>query len=534
MKSNATTSALTVQGRVASVSSGHFTISLIGGCGSGYFNVYTNSSTAYRGGQPAVGHQAVASGNGSCSTQMTASGVISAVPSSMSLSGTVANIYADGSGFTMNSSSCGSIHVYKTSSTSGNVSSVGQQTSVNGSGSCLTYIAASSIGSGSSGTTSVPKHVLTSDFLGKPWGTTSVAWSSAAPYLTWAETGTTSATAIAATGIKTMTYVDPNRTTAGTGDPLYNTNDATFSHTCSGARIYDKHDNVIEWTMNPGSAALRSLFANYVSSIRSRAHFDALWEDNASPPSASAPYDPFYPAMPCDYSDSAWNTNTIGMNQDVSLPVVVNGLSGLDGHNVSVAMGELNGSNTIGAVFEGCYTATNEKKAPGWYWLAIENSEIQTIARGKLFECMAEDTAPANEETDSRLYTYASFLLTYTPTKGMYRTEYHTPSGFHVMPESKLVPLSPTTSAPASITGLQTPGGTYARRFSACYLSGSSVGGCAVVVNPDVYPHPFPYSGFHHTLVISGNGVLDGGTVSTAGSAPPTTVPAKEAVIAFP
>lgn len=533
MKSNAT-SALTVQGTVASVSVGHFTINLIGGCGSGYFNVYTNSSTSYSGVRPAVGHQAVVSGSGSCSTQMTASTVISAAASSMSLSGSIASVYPGGSGFTMNSSSCGSIHVFRTPSTSGSVGSAGQRTSVNGSGNCLTYIAASAIGSGSSGTSGVPKHVLTSDFLGKPWGTTSIAWSSAAPYLTWAETGTTSADAIAATGIKTMTYVDPNRTTADTGDPMYNGNDATFSHTCSGSRVYDKHDNVTEWTMNPASSALRSMFANYVTTLRSRAHFDALWEDNASPLSASAPYDPFYPGMPCNYSDSTWNINTIGMNQDVSLPVLVNGLSGLNGHNVSVAMGELNGSNTMGATFEGCYTATNETKAPGWYWLATENSEIQTIALGKMFECMAEDTAPASEETDSRLYAYASFLLTYTPTKGMYRTEYHTPSGFHVMPESKLVPLSPTTSAPASIAGLAQSGGTYARRFSACYLSGSSVGGCAVVVNPDVYSHPFPYSGYHHRLVLSGNGVLDGGTVSTAGSAPPASVPAKEAIIAFP
>jgi hypothetical protein len=54
------------------------------------------------------------------------------------------------------------------------------------------------------------------------------------------------------------------------------------------------------------------------------------------------------------------------------------------------------------------------------------------------------------------------------------------------------------------------------------------------VVNPDrSYSHPFPLSGYTHTLALSGNGVLDSGTASVRGSAPPSSLAPMHAVIAF-
>jgi hypothetical protein len=61
------------------------------------------------------------------------------------------------------------------------------------------------------------------------------------------------------------------------------------------------------------------------------------------------------------------------------------------------------------------------------------------------------------------------------------------------------------------------------------------VGSCAVVVNSDTAsPHPFPYPQYTHTLVLSGNGVLDGGAAATNGPPPPVNLPASEAAIVFP
>ncbi|MBV8147607.1 MAG: hypothetical protein JO092_00785, partial [Candidatus Eremiobacteraeota bacterium] len=127
------------------------------------------------------------------------------------------------------------------------------------------------------------------------------------------------------------------------------------------------------------------------------------------------------------------------------------------------------------------------------------------------------------------------FLLSYSPSSSILWEEFGTPSGFHVLPESLLVPLSPVVPAPASLSGLVQAGGAYGREYRQCFLAGKFVGPCAVAVNSDTgMTHPFPFPQYTHTLTLSGSSVLDGGTVSTSGPAPPINIPATEAVIAFP
>jgi len=56
-----------------------------------------------------------------------------------------------------------------------------------------------------------------------------------------------------------------------------------------------------------------------------------------------------------------------------------------------------------------------------------------------------------------------------------------------------------------------------------------------VVVNPDTqFSHTFPFPQYTHTLVLSGSGTIDGGTMSTNGAAPPTTLGPSQAAIVFP
>ena len=500
-----------------------------GSCGGGYFNVATSSSTSFSG-RPVVGSAGVASGTGSCSTSIAASRVTSAPISAMTVSGTV--VAKTQGRFTIESASCGYLHVFVTNATAGSVPAVGATTNASGSGSCSTYLLASSIGSTSS--IVAPWHVLTADYLGSPWGSNAIAYSTVAHYLTWAETGTPDASAIAAAGIKTMLYTNPNRTTPGVGDELYTTDDSTFAHTCTSGRLYDSKDGVTEWVMNPSSGNLRTLYAGYVRQKQALAHFDAVFEDVAGPLSEFEPYDPFKPGYPCSYTDSAWIDGEIGLAHSSPLPVFANSLSGLNGHSPSLSLALLNDSNTIGATFEECYSWTNQKKAPTWYWAAIENTEIAMAEKHKLFQCLAEDTYSAGSEVDARRYLYASFLLTYDPNTSIYRNEFATASGVHVMPEAELVPLSPVVTEPTAIGALEQPGGTYARKFNACYLRRSYAGPCAVVVNPSYNTQSFPFTTYHHTLTFSGGGALDGGSVSIDGPAPPSSLPPLEAEIVFP
>jgi hypothetical protein len=378
-------------------------------------------------------------------------------------------------------------------------------------------------------------HVLTADYLGGTHGTHSIKWSQAAPYLTWAETNASDATAIHDAGIKTLDYVAPNRTEPGGINPFYNKNGATFAHTCAGDRIWDQWDGMTEWVMNPGSRAMRKLFARYVSWLTTQGHFDALFEDEDGALTAFERYGRFNPSLPCDYENSSWIKEEAGMNQAPSLPIIFNGLSGLNGDGPSLSIGLLDASNTIGGNYEGCYDNVKQPKEDGWLWRDVENTELQVAAKNKIFECMLRNSGQAANEIDARIYAYASFMLTYNPATSVYWTYFATSSRLHVMPESELVALSPTAPAPLTVTGLKQSGGTYARQYQECYIWGVAVGACAAVVNSDTgASHPFPFTQYNHTLVLSGAGVLDGGTISTDGPAPPSSVGPVEAVIAFP
>jgi hypothetical protein len=379
-------------------------------------------------------------------------------------------------------------------------------------------------------------HVLTADYLGGRYGTHSISWSQAAPYLTWAETDQTDVKSIHDVGIKTLDYVDPNRTAPG--NPLYNDNNATFAHTCSQKRIYTTEDGAEVWVMNPRSSAMQDLFAQFSQLIKKNTAFNAFFEDDAGALSAAERYDPFHPSLPCGYSNQSWIKAQIALNEASSVPIVFNGLNEVTGYETSLgpsrSIGLLAGSNAIGGNFEGCYSTTAGPKQAGSLWQTVETTELIVNAKNKLFECMVQNTGDADEQTDARIYAYASFLLTYAPSTSIYWTYFNTPSGLHVMPESELVALSPKTPTPQTISGLKQSGGTYARQYKKCYIRGTYVSECAAVVNSDWDPHPFPFSQYHHTLTISGNGVLDGGTISTNGPAPPSTLPKYEAVIAFP
>jgi hypothetical protein len=379
-------------------------------------------------------------------------------------------------------------------------------------------------------------HVLTADYLGGTHGTHSIPWSKAAPYLTWAETDWENATAIHRAGIKTMDYIAPNRIEPG--NPLYTTDGKAFAHTCGGDRIYDQWDELLEWVTNPASTSMRGIFARYVRWLKSEARFDAIFEDEDGALTAYEQYDPFKPAFPCHYRNERWLKDEIGLNQAPSLPIIFNGLAGLNGNLPSLSIRLLAGSNTIGANYEACYNDATTPKEDGWLWRDVENTELDVVRRHKLFECMLRSTTPAADSIDVRIYAYASFLLTYDPYTSIYWTYFKTPSGLHVMPETQLVATSPIRPTPAVIGTLKWPGGTFVRQYLHCYLRGREVGPCAAVVNPDTgTSYPFPpelREKYRHSLVLKGSGIIDGGTISTRGPAPPARIGAVEAVIAFP
>ncbi len=511
---------------------------------SGHLWIQTTASTTYVGGKPTAGDYESVAGTGSPSTSVTATiaSQSSGAPTSTSATGTI--VGGTAYGLTLDvSSTYSAVPIVMTTSTviAGGTLEAGAQATVTGTGATSTSVTAVQVvvvdptPIASPTPTPAPisqTHVLTAAYLGAPSGTTSVTSAQAAPYLTWAQTGIGDANALAAAGIKTQIYEDPNRVVADS--PLYSTGaQGAFAQTCSGVDVTEYSDSVTQNVMNPASTVLQSAYASLLTSIAASYDFNAVFQDDNGPLSEYS-YT-FSPSLPCNYSDAAWITGNIALDQAATLPVIVNGLSGLDGESPSLSLQLLSSSNVLGGNFEGCYSTVNEPENDGWLWAAEENTELQVNAQGKMFSCMEENTADASAGTAARVYAYASFLLTYNPSLDVLWEDFATSSGFEVFPEEQLVALDPAVATPTALSSLEQTGGAYGLIYNECFVAGKFVGACAVAVNPTSGSSvPFPFPQFTHTLTLSGYGVLDGGTLSTQGAAPPEYLNGPQAVIAFP
>jgi hypothetical protein len=332
-------------------------------------------------------------------------------------------------------------------------------------------------------------------------------------------------------GIKGALYTDPNR--VAPGNLMWTNDESTFAHDCYGNRITVQGSP--DRLMDPHSTHLRSLWQLLVNTeIGWGAVFDYVFEDSADEIQTQK-----LSALPCHFDQNSWTNATNQMDSQLSLPIVYNGLGLIPGGGPGPGPSIGLNPTTKGGMSEDCYsgrTPTGFFFAP--HWEGTENTEIQMAQAGKLFICQADWYQQASSSMRQRLYFYASFLLTYDRSSQMVGSRFLTPSALHVMPEAQLVPTNPLKSTPSDIKGLLEPSGLYGREYGACYYRGSYVGACAVVVNPTnprwnpSLKFPWP-SKYHHTLVMSGAGVYDGGTARVDGPAPPADVPGATGIIAF-
>lgn len=362
-------------------------------------------------------------------------------------------------------------------------------------------------------------HVFTAAYVGRPRDTR-FGPAALRKSLTWASTTWQASKKVQEAGIKTMFYLDPNRQQPK--DPLYIDDDSAFAHDCGGQRIKSKnYEN--QFLFDPSSTAVTTQLKKRIEFISKGAHWDAFFLDDVNSLYA-------LDAIPCGYDPRAWLEATKQQIQRLGVPIIYNGLQEPNQMYLNSI------SSVIGGMYEGCYAdATTRPRIWDQYWTKIENVELGMAADKKLFFCLGRDSTSAAEAQDGRIYTLASFLLSYAQDSGVLWESYPTPSGYMVQPESQLVPLQPLRTNPKDISALKTSTGAYGREYRACYFAGSYVGGCAMVVNPDRNSaHDFPYgSKYAHTLILSGGGILDGGSASLVGPPPPSSVPPLGAVVAF-
>ncbi len=375
-----------------------------------------------------------------------------------------------------------------------------------------------------------PKHVMTGDYFDSPWGTRTVAPSRALPYLNYVRTAAANGTALHDAGFRVQVYTDPNR--LAVQDPLYAaSNPSGISKTCRSEKVYDEYAGRAQYVGQPNTTILKSAYATLIESEEDLGHIDQVFMDNTG---ALTDFGiKYYPSLPCSYTDVAWIDEEKEIADASPLPVIFNGLSGLHNEGLSLSIGVLAASKVAGGEYEHCFSDNSRAEQGSWPWVDTENTQLLVVSKLKQFHCQAVNTAAASSAHAARIYTIASFLMTYNPNYSILWEGFGTPSGLHVMPESGLIALNPAVH-PTSVAELKQSGGSYVRVYNSCYYRGTLIGQCAMAVNPDYYSHPVVLAGFHHTLALIGSGVLDGGTVSYYGAAPPSTLAAESAVVALP
>jgi hypothetical protein len=367
-----------------------------------------------------------------------------------------------------------------------------------------------------------PHHVPTADYWQGYAGTKNVPADQAARALSWVETDVAGSQQIAPLGVKILLYTNPNREQPG--DPLYGASEDEYAHTCGGTRARGEtqyHGLVLT---NPASRTLAQLWRRSVDAHTGSAHFDAVFADEAVG-TAYAQDDP------CGFSFGQWLNDETQLFRNLGYPVVYNGLNDFYDHGVAREIA-LN-AGAAGGMMEECYAKLDpDHRVGGWQWWASEQTEMAMARAHKYFFCYGRDLTPADQAYQSRMYAYASYLMTYDPRTSVLWEYYKTPSGGHVMPESQLVAWNPVKRI-SRVAQLRTNGGAYVREYRKCYIGGRYVGPCAAAVNPDSQSHHLGLRGYRRTLVLQGSGIFDGGSIRIENRPPPEDLQPLDAVIAF-
>lgn len=375
-------------------------------------------------------------------------------------------------------------------------------------------------------------HVLTWQNLSTGDGNRLLSWSQATPWLDFVTTDAQDSMAMHQAGLTVVFYSNPNR--QGPGDPMYVDDESMFAHDCSNNRIDSLGVGQGKYLTQPSSTLLAGNWDTYVQRmLLNGSWFDYVFEDKADDIDKTS-------ATPCNWDQNKWSTWSNGLDQALTQRIIFNSLShtsSLGGQpHVSPSIALI--ATTAGGMSEDCYVKNDNTLRYKISWQATELTEIQMAQAHKYFVCNGGMNLDGASNVTARIYQFASYLLTYDPSTTILETQFATYSGLTVYPESQLIAKNPVLPEPSDPLSMLQSGGAFGRQYKACYFHSNYVGPCAAVVNSNQVGRPavaFPWlSTYHHTLLVSGAGIIDGGTATTNGPAPPTTLDSGTAVIAFP
>jgi hypothetical protein len=374
----------------------------------------------------------------------------------------------------------------------------------------------------------VPAHVQTAEYLWTPEERQTDPHVYA-PYLTWAYPLYSTAEAVHDAGIKTIFYVNPVMPQQGEYEyrQLTGRYGGVGAKDCGGNPVTTYGGKGL--LADPRSPNAASYYADVINwylrnKLHGREDVDALFVDNNGALYGANP-------LPCNYDARTWGRAFDRAIEATGLPIVTNSLAARD---TATYVDRLSAKNIAGGMFEECFN--------DHMWAPEESSQLQTIALlerehkrpGPGWWCYLNNTSqPGSQSIAQRLFAYASFLLTYNPNYSVFQESFTTdPSTFKVFPETGFVPMGPTI-VPHDVDDLKTPSGAYVQYYSWCYFRKKPLGPCEIAVNPQTGSASVPNPNrLHHSMVLTGGGVLDGGLASFNGPAVTDLDPHTAAIMA--
>ena len=369
-------------------------------------------------------------------------------------------------------------------------------------------------------TPGVPTHVMTAAIVYGYGGTpTTIPLSSVKPYITWVQADQQHAATLRSNGIKVDIYTNFWRNYT-TNNPIIGYSDlkpggahaGAEARTCSGSVIKDPtYGGGYEADARKSAALGHALVTAGYRITEYHGNYDAIFADDTNAMGGIP--------MPCNYSLGTYIAAVNRVHATMATKMLLNSFGAVA--NPTTQVGLMSPSNVLGGMCEICLAGHNKRTNldfihTGVRWTNIVDAEIQTTAKHKIFWAYPRATGVASYSIPIRKYIYASFILGYDPHYTMLQEAFQTNSGFEVFPETGLVPMSPLTTA-SSVGGYRRSTGVYMREFGACYYRGVSKGRCAAVVNPGTSSVSVPSSAYSHSLMLSGNGVLDRGAAGFTG-----------------
>ena len=341
-------------------------------------------------------------------------------------------------------------------------------------------------------------------------------------------------------GINAVPYTDIHHYLSGNGagtNPFLDMSDVAL--TCDGTPVQWVKPNhgTIYLTDPRNPATVAAWEAWYTNFIANGGQTWAIYEDTTDDPYTYA-----QPGPPCaadhsgPVSQAEWTAATEAeegaMQAFTGKPVIFNGLAAGYNKNMPATNALLDGP-VAGGEAEACAPSNTVE------WLNELVIQIHAVLTKKYFVCHGNvDTDGSTPQAIAfRNYHFASMMLDYDLQHTVYESYWAVgPSNLRVEPESEVVMINPMKAPITSPADLLKFGGSYGRRYGKCYVAGVLVGPCAALVNPHStsVPYPYPPTRYTHTMLLTGSGVYDGGTVSALGPAPGATLAPYSGEVLFP